>query len=216
MHLDRNYSTHPWIHGLAVGSCNIDLDPAIRDLRRRPKAAIRGRRRPKAAIGQRPRYGGRRPASGRVEPAEYELVQRRQFIQVRNGPFDPPLCVPPLVCPSDAMFLPSSAIRHVPWRLCVLPKCPVALTNNRKRFLFPTLVRYFWAQEQQPFPGASQRRPLPGNAHPATLSPSTSTSLSRPRGSRELTARASSAGARLSVVFFLRARYILASFVFIE
>ena len=38
----------------------------------------------------------------------------------------------------------------------------------------------------------------------------------RPRGWRELRARASSAGARLSVVFFLRARYILASFVFIE
>ena len=151
-----------------------------RVLRRRPKAAIRGRRRPKAAIGQRPRYGGRRPASGRLEPAEHELEQRRQFIQVRKGPFDPTLCVPPLLCPSDAMFLPSSAIRHVPWRLCVLPKCPVALTNNRNRFLPPTLVRYFWAQEQQPFPGASQRRPLPGNAHPAPLSPSTSTFLSRP------------------------------------
>ena len=152
-----------------------------RDLRRRPKAAIHGRRRPKAAIGQRPRYGGRRPASGRVEPAEHELVQRRQFIhQVRKGPFDPPLCVPPLVCPSDAIFLPSSAIRHVPWRLCDLPKYPVALTNNRNRFFPPTSVRYFWAQEQQPFPGASQRRSLPGNAHLATLSPSTSTSLSRP------------------------------------
>ena len=151
-----------------------------RDLRRRPKAAIRGRRRPKAAIGQRPRYGGRRPASGRVEPAEHELVQRRQFIQVRKGPFDPPLCVPPLVCPSDAMFLPSSAIRHMPWRLCDLPKYPVALTNNRNRFFPPTSVRYFWAQEQQPFPGASQRRPLPGNAHPAPLSRSTSTSLSCP------------------------------------
>ena len=36
------------------------------------------------------------------------------------------------------------------------------------------------------------------------------------RGWRELRARASSAGARLSVVFFLRARYIFASFVFIE
>ena len=36
------------------------------------------------------------------------------------------------------------------------------------------------AQEQKPFPGASQRRSLPRNAHPAPLSPSTSTSLSRP------------------------------------
>jgi hypothetical protein len=38
----------------------------------------------------------------------------------------------------------------------------------------------------------------------------------RSRGGRGLWARGSSAGARLSVVFFLRARYIFASFVFIE
>ena len=68
----------------------------------------------------------------------------------------------------------------MPWRLCDLPKYPAALTNNRNRLLLPTSVRYFWAQEQQPFTSASQRRPLPGNAHPAPLSPSTSTSLSRP------------------------------------
>jgi hypothetical protein len=178
LHLAIAFFFNNFIHGFM--DQQLQHRSRSRVLRRRPKAAIRGRRRPKAAIGQRPRYGGRRPASGRVEPAEHELLQRRQFIQVRKGPFDPPLCVPPLLCPSDAMFLPSSAIRHVPWRLCVLPKCPVALTNNRKRFLFPTLVRYFWAQEQQPFPGASQRRPLPGNAHPAPLSPSTSTFLSRP------------------------------------
>ena len=67
-----------------------------------------------------------------------------------------------------------------PWRLCGLPKYPAALTTNRNRFLSPASVRYFWAQEHQPFPGASQRRPLPGNARPAPLSPSTSTSLSRP------------------------------------
>ena len=164
------------IHGSAVAtSISIPRSAAAAEGRDPRSTAAEGSDRPKAAID-----GGRRPASGRVEPAEHELVQRRQFIQVRKGPFDPPLCVPPLVCPSDAMFLPSSAIRHVPWRLCVLPKCPVALTNNRNRFLFPTLVRYFWAQEQQPFPGASQRRPLPGNAHPAPLSPSTSTFLSRP------------------------------------
>ena len=36
------------------------------------------------------------------------------------------------------------------------------------------------------------------------------------RGWREPRARASSASALLSVVFFLRARYIFASFVFIE
>ena len=38
----------------------------------------------------------------------------------------------------------------------------------------------------------------------------------QPRGWREPRARASSADALLSVVFFLRARYIFASFVFIE
>ena len=34
-------------------------------------------------------------------------------IQVRTGPYNPPLCVSPRVCPSDdAILLPSSAIRH--------------------------------------------------------------------------------------------------------
>ena len=40
-----------------ISSCNIDLDPALCALQRRPKpkVAIHGRRRPKEAIGQRPR-----------------------------------------------------------------------------------------------------------------------------------------------------------------
>ena len=40
----------------------------------RPAAAAEGRDRPKAAID-----GGRRPASGRVEPAEHEVVGLRRF-----------------------------------------------------------------------------------------------------------------------------------------
>ena len=49
-------------------------------------------------------------------------------------------------------------------------------STNRDRFcpVSPTSVRCFWAQEQQPCLGASQRRPLPGNAHPAPLCRSTS------------------------------------------
>jgi len=164
---------------LWIGSCNRDLDPAICGGGRRPRSTVDGgqrqrsakgrdRRRPKAGVGACSRASSR--ARTRAEAPT----------QVRKGPFDSPLCVSPLVCPSDAMLHPSSAIRHAmaPLRPA---KVPCRLNDyNRKRFLSPTSVRYFWAQEQQPFPGASQRRSLPGNAHPATLSPSTSTSLSRP------------------------------------
>ena len=179
--------------------------PRSRDLQRRPKAAIHGRRRPKAAIGralatgtawaglclihhhQRQRSanvrGRRRPKAGVGACRASSLARTRAEAptQVRKGPFDPPLCVSPLdVCPSDAMLLPSSAIRHAmaPLRPAQVP-CRLN-DYNRKRLLSPTSVQYFWTQEQQPFPGASRRRSLPGNAHPATLSPSTSTSLSRP------------------------------------
>ena len=85
-----------------------------RDLRRRPKAAIHGRRRPKAAIGQRPRRDRRRPKAG-VGACRASRARTRSEapIQVRKGPFDTPLCVSPLVCPSsDATLLPSSAMRH--------------------------------------------------------------------------------------------------------
>ena len=100
---------HSWIHGSAVATpISIPRSAAAAEGRDPRPTAAEGSDRPKAAID-----GGRRPASGRVEPAEHESVQRRQFILVRKeGPFDPPLCVSPLVCPSDAMLLPSSAIRH--------------------------------------------------------------------------------------------------------
>ena len=147
LHLAIAFFFNNFIHGFM--DQQLQHRSRSRVLRRRPKAAIRGRRRPKAAIGQRPRYGGRRPASGRVEPAEHELLQRRQFIQVRKGPFDLPLCVPPLLCPSDAMLLPSSAIRHAitPLRPAQVPCRLNDYSCNRNQFLSPTSVRHFWAQE---------------------------------------------------------------------
>ena len=165
---------HSWIN-----SCNIDLDPAICSGGRRPRSTVDGGRRQRSAKGR----DRRRPKAG-VGACRASRARTRAEapIQVRTGPFDPPLCVSPLVCPSDAMLLPSSAIRHAmaPLRPAQVP-CRLNDYNcNRNQVLPPTSVRYFWAQEQQPFPGASQRRSLPGNAHPAPLSPSTSTSLSRP------------------------------------
>ena len=77
----------------------------------------------------------------------------------------------------------ASQQRHTPCH-GAFATCPSTLppSTNCNRFcpLPPTSVRYFWAQEQQLRPGASQRRPLPGNAHPAPLSRSSSTSLSCP------------------------------------
>ena len=164
-----------------IGSCNLDLDPAIRGGCRRPRCTVDGDRRPQSAKGR----DRRRPKAGVGECRASRARTRAEApIQVRKGPFDPPLCVSLLVCPSAAMLLPSSAIRHAraPLRSAQAPFRLRPPSTNRNRFcpIPPTSVRYFWAQEQQPCPGASQRRSLPGNAHPASLSRSTSTSLSRP------------------------------------
>ena len=106
------------------------------DLRRRPKAAIHGRRRPKAAIGQRPRRDRRRPKAGvGACRASRARTLAEAPIQVRKGPFDPPLCVSSLVCPSDTMLLPSSAIRHA-MALCDLLKYPAALSTKPKPMPF--------------------------------------------------------------------------------
>ena len=131
----------------------------------RPTAA-EGSDRPKAAID-----GGRRPASGRVEPAE--PVQRRQF-RSEKAPSTRPCVFRRLYAPATPCCFPAAPYAMA-WRLCDLPEYPpAALMTNRNRSLPPTSVRCFWAQEeQQPFPGASQRRPLPGDARPAPLSPST-------------------------------------------
>ena len=157
-----------------------------RDLRRRPKAAIHGRRRPRAAIGQRPRRDRRRPKAG-VGACRASRARTRTEAPIQDSgkkpekaPSTRPCVFRRLYAPATPCFFPAAPY-GMPWRLCDLPKYPAALTTNRNRLRSPTSVRYFWAQEQQPFPGTSQRRPLPGNAHPAPLSPySTSTSLSRP------------------------------------
>ena len=119
-----------------------------RVLRRRPKAAIRGRRRRKAAIGQRPRYGGRRPASGRVEPAEHE-ARTLAKTPIRSGKERP--LRPALVCSAASMPQRrhvSSQQRHTPCH-GAFATCPSTLppSTNRNRLcpLSPTSVRYFWA-----------------------------------------------------------------------
>ena len=111
-----------------ISSCNIDSIPrsaAAAEGRDPRSTATEGSDRPKAAID-----GGRRPVSGRVEPAEHKPVQRRQFIQVRKGPFDPPLCISPRVCPSDAMLLPNSTIRHA---MALLRPAQVPCRLNEKQ-----------------------------------------------------------------------------------
>ena len=62
-----------WIR-IGIASISIPRSAAAAEGRRPRSTAAEGRDRPKAAI-----EGGRRPASGRVEPAEHEPVQRRQF-----------------------------------------------------------------------------------------------------------------------------------------
>ena len=87
-----------------------DLDPTICGGCRRPRATVDGGRRPRSAKGRdrrRPKAGVGACIASRARARAEEAP-----IRVRKGPFDPPLCVSPLVCPSDAMLLPSSAIRH--------------------------------------------------------------------------------------------------------
>ena len=81
---------------------NIHLDPAICGGGRRPRSAKgRNRRRPKASVG--------------ACRASRARTRAEAPIRVRKGPFDLPLCVSPLVCPStsDAMLLPSSQQHHI-------------------------------------------------------------------------------------------------------
>ena len=99
------HSPHSWISS----SCNIDLGPAICSGGRRPRSTADGGRIQRSAKGR----DRRRLAAG-VGACRASRARTRAEapIQVRKGPFDPPLCVSPLVCPSGAMLLPSSAIRH--------------------------------------------------------------------------------------------------------
>ena len=163
---------------LWISSCNIDLDPATCGGGRRPRSTVDGGRSQRSAKGRDAIDGGRRPASGRVEPAEHEPVQRGASGQ-KSAPSTRPCVFRRLYAPAAPCCFPAAPCA-MPWRFCDLPKYPAASTTNRNRFLSLTSLRYFWAQEQQPFPDASQRRSLPGNAHPAPISPYTSTSLSRP------------------------------------
>ena len=74
-----------------------DRDPRSTAVARSAKG--HDRRRPKAGVGA-------------CRPSQARTCAEEAPIRVRKGPFDPPLCVSPRVCPSDAMLLPSSAIRH--------------------------------------------------------------------------------------------------------
>ena len=60
-----------------IGSCNIDLDPAICGGGRRPRSTAGGGRSQRLAKGRDATDGSRRPASGRVEPAEHEAPVQR-------------------------------------------------------------------------------------------------------------------------------------------
>ena len=122
-----------------IGSCNLDLDPAIRGGCRRPRCTVDGDRRPQSAKGR----DRRRPKAGVGECRASRARTRAEApIQVRKGPFDPPLCVSLLVCPSDAMLLPSSAIRHAmaPLRSAQAPcRLRPPLTNRNRFCPFPPL-----------------------------------------------------------------------------
>ena len=160
---------HSWVHGPAVAtSISIPRSAAAAEGRDPQSTATEGSDRPKAAID-----GGRRSASGLVEPAEHEPVQ--PIHSGKESPLRPALvyfaaCMPPA---TPCCF--SAAPYAMPWRLCDLSKYRAALTNNRNRFLSPTSVRYFWAQDQQPFPGAS----LSAAPSPETLIPPLSLPLPR-------------------------------------
>ena len=119
------------VHSTWIGSCNIDLDPAICGGGRRPRSTVDGGRRQRSAKGR----DQRRPKAG-VGACRASRARTRAEapIQVRKGPFDPPLCVSPLVCPSDAMLLPSSAIRHA-----MAPLRPAQVPVSYTHLTLPTI-----------------------------------------------------------------------------
>ena len=104
-----------------------DLRSAAAAEGRDPRSTVDGGRRQRSAKGR----DRRRPKAG-VGACRASRVRTRAeaAVQVRNGPFDPPLCVSPRVCPSDdVILLPSSAIRHAmaPLRPAQAP-CRLRLT----------------------------------------------------------------------------------------
>ena len=149
-----------------------------RDLQRRPnrpRSTADGGRRQRSAKGRDRR---RRKAGVGACRASRARTRAEAPTQVRKGPFDPPLCVSPLVCPSDAMLLPSSATRDAmaPLRPAQVP-CRLN-DYSRNRFLPPTSARYyFWAQAHR---SCSHFRALLSAApSPETLIPPLSPPLPR-------------------------------------
>ena len=162
------HQPHSWILGSAVAtSISIPRSASAAEGRDPRSTAAEDSDRPKAAID-----GGRRPASGCVEPAEHEPVQRRQFRLKKKAPSTRPCEFRGLYAPATPCCF-RAAPYAMPWRLCDLSKYPAALTTTivTATDSFPPLrSRISEHRSSSHFPGASQRRPLPGNAHPTPLS----------------------------------------------
>jgi len=171
-----------------ISSCNIDLDPALCSGGRRPRSTVDGGRRQRSAKGR----DRRRPKAG-VGACRASRARTRAEapIQVRKGPFDPPLCVSSLVCPSDAMLLPSSAIRHamallrpaqVPCRLNDSTMQPIPFPHFGPVFL-GTGAAAISGRLSAPLPPRKPETPIPPLSLPLPRLPShahSNTFFSRP------------------------------------